>query len=108
MGVKGNQEAPRVTQTSAHYLPKTDPTTAPRLRLCDLPTEERPLYRLHHHGSDALSTTELLALLLGSADAPGLAQELLANFGTLHRLARMALYWYPSADSLRPASHAMT
>lgn len=65
-----------------------DNTPPSRLRLCDLPTEERPLYRLHHHGRDALSTTELLALLLGSADAPGLAQELLTSFGTLHRLAR--------------------
>ena len=65
-----------------------DHTPRARLRLCDLPAEERPLYRLHHHGSDALATTELLALLLGSADGPGLAQELLSQYGSLHRLAR--------------------
>lgn len=59
-----------------------------RQRLCDMPAEERPLYRLQQHGSDALSTTELLALLLGSADGPGLAQELLSQYGSLHRLAR--------------------
>lgn len=63
-------------------------TASPRRRICDLPAEERPLYRLHHHGSSALATTELLALLLGTADAPGLAQELLDNFGSLHQLAR--------------------
>jgi len=68
--------------------PQAGHTPVARLRLCDLPAEERPLYRLHHHGRDALSPTELLALLLGSADAPGLAQELLTSFGTLHRLAR--------------------
>jgi DNA repair protein RadC len=60
----------------------------PRRRVCDLPAEERPLYRLHHHGSNALATTELIALLLGTADAPGLAQELLDTFGSLHQLAR--------------------
>lgn len=59
-----------------------------RRRICDLPAEERPLYRLHQHGSDALATTELLALLLGTADAPGLAADLLATFGSLHQLAR--------------------
>ncbi|MCB0013724.1 MAG: hypothetical protein KDE34_17550, partial [Anaerolineales bacterium] len=28
---------------------------APRRRVCDLPVEERPLYRLHHAGSEALA-----------------------------------------------------
>ena len=64
------------------------PTTAQRRRVCDLPAEERPLYRLHHVGSSALATTELLALVLGTADAPGLAEELLGRFGSLHQLAR--------------------
>lgn len=59
-----------------------------RQRICDLPAEERPLYRLHQHGVEALSTTELLALLLGTAEAPRLAQELLDRFGSLHQLAR--------------------
>ncbi len=59
-----------------------------RQRICDLPAEERPLYRLHHRGSNALSTTELLALLLGTADAPGLSSDLLQQFGSLHQLAR--------------------
>lgn len=59
-----------------------------RRRLCDLPAEERPLYRLRYHGSNALSMVELLALLLGTADAPGLSEELLQRFGSLHGLAR--------------------
>lgn len=66
-----------------------DPTSPPaERRICDLPVEERPLYRLHHHGTDALATTELLALILGTAKAPGLAQTLLDCFGSLHALAR--------------------
>jgi DNA repair protein RadC len=59
-----------------------------RRRICDLPVEERPLYRLNRHGSDALATTELLALVLGTADAPGLAEDLLGHFGSIHQLAR--------------------
>jgi len=77
------------TQLSFSYLPSQRQTAvAPRRRICDLPTEERPLYRLRRHGSSALSTAELLALLLGTADAPGLSQELLQRFGSLHGLAR--------------------
>ena len=75
------------TQLSLGYLPQ--PLTAvSRRRVCDLPAEERPLYRLHQHGSDALATTELLALVLGMGEAPGIAGDLLARFGTLHKLAR--------------------
>ena len=77
------------TQLSFSYLASQRQTAvAPRRRLCDLPTEERPLYRLRRHGSNALSTAELLALLLGTADASGLSQELLQEFGSLHGLAR--------------------
>lgn len=61
---------------------------AGRCRICDLPVEERPLYRLHRYGSAALTTTELLSLLLGGKDALGLAQDLLITFGSLHQLAR--------------------
>jgi DNA repair protein RadC len=68
-------------------LPYHQPVPA-RRRVCDLPTEERPLYRLQHVGSGGLATTELLALVLGTAQAPGLAQDLLDKFGSLHQLAR--------------------
>jgi hypothetical protein len=36
------------------------------LRLCDLPVEERPRERLYQVGERALSTTELLAIVIGS------------------------------------------
>jgi DNA repair protein RadC len=64
------------------------PPPPARRRVCDLPAEERPLYRLHHAGSSALATSELLALVLGTADAPGLSADLLDAFGSLHQLAR--------------------
>ena len=75
-------------QLSFGYLQQQQAAAIPRRRVCDLPVEERPLYRLHHHGTDALATTELLALVLGTAQAPGLAQDLLGRFGSLHQLAR--------------------
>jgi DNA repair protein RadC len=75
-------------QLSFDYLPTPRLSMGGRRRVCDLPAEERPLYRLHQHGSDALATTELLALVLGMGEAPGIAADLLARFGTLHKLAR--------------------
>jgi DNA repair protein RadC len=77
------------TQLTFNYLQQQqNTTTTTRRRICDLPAEERPLYRLHHVGTGALSTSELLALVLGTADAPGLSADLLASFGSLHKLAR--------------------
>ena len=76
------------TQLSFGYLQQQQATTIPRRRVCDLPAEERPLYRLHQVGSSALATSELLALVLGTADAPGLSADLLAAFGSLHQLAQ--------------------
>lgn len=76
------------TQLSLDYLSAQQTAVASRRRLCDLPAEERPLYRLHHAGSSALATSELLALVLGTSEAPGLAADLLATFGSLHQLAR--------------------
>lgn len=56
-----------------------------------LPRNGRPRERLSAHGIDALSESELLALQLRSgtqgASANDLASELLAHFGTLHRIA---------------------
>ncbi len=61
------------------------PPTAPRAarRVHDLPPEERPRERLLRHGAAALSSRELLALLLGTgtrrASALDLADDLLLS-----------------------------
>jgi DNA repair protein RadC len=75
-------------QLSFGYLQQPQAAAVPRRRVCDLPVEERPLYRLRRHGTDALATTELLALVLGTAEAPGIADEILARYGSIHQLAR--------------------
>jgi DNA repair protein RadC len=74
-------------QLSFSY-PSYETSGRPRRRIRDLPAEERPLYRLHQVGAGALATTELLALVLGTADAPGLSVELLTRFHSIHQLAR--------------------
>jgi DNA repair protein RadC len=80
------------TQLTLAYAQEQRPAQAgesPVRRLVrDLPAADRPLYRLEQHGSGVLSNAELLALVLGRADALDLAHELLVRFGSLHRLAR--------------------
>ncbi|HSX11835.1 MAG TPA: DNA repair protein RadC [Chlamydiales bacterium] len=60
-----------------------------------LPAHERPRERLARHGSDALSTIELLAILLGSGterrSVLELAGDLLAHFGSLAALSEASL-----------------
>jgi len=63
------------------------------LTIHDLPEEERPRERLLTHGSNALSTTELLAILLRtgtkSENVLQLAGRVLATYGGLRGLARV-------------------
>ena len=60
-----------------------------------LPEQERPRERLARYGSDALSSIELLAILLGSGtqnrSVLQLAADLLGHFGTLNALAEASL-----------------
>ncbi|WP_195576360.1 RadC family protein [Paenibacillus sp. 1001270B_150601_E10] len=62
--------------------------------LKDLPEEDRPRERMMHAGSEALSHTELLAILLrtGTKNESALlvAQRILNHIGSLHKLADMS------------------
>jgi DNA repair protein RadC len=57
----------------------------------DLPRAERPRERLQRHGAEALSTAELIAVLMGRGSRGEsillTAQKLLAKFGNLHNIA---------------------
>jgi DNA repair protein RadC len=63
------------------------------LRIHDLPTAERPRERLLERGAKALTTAELLAILLRTglkgASAVDVAQQLLREFGSLETLSRV-------------------
>ncbi len=69
-----------------------DPPVEYRLRIRELPAEERPRERLRDYGPGALSNAELLAIILrvGTAteNAVRLAERLLAHFGGLPGLYR--------------------
>lgn len=56
-----------------------------------LPEEERPRERLHRFGAEAMSTAELVAILLGSGtkgrSVLQLAHEIVAHFGSIQALA---------------------
>ena len=56
--------------------------------LSDYPPAERPVSRLLNMGPLALSTTELLAILIGSSTQIADAGKLLAGYGTLGGVAR--------------------
>lgn len=58
------------------------------LTIKELPEGERPVNRLHHYGANALSTTELLAILLGNPHQLQDAAALLAAFDDLVGVAR--------------------
>lgn len=64
-------------------------------KLKELPLEDRPRERLSRHGVEALSSIELLAILLGSGTKScsvlQLSQELLAHFGSLLALSEATL-----------------
>ncbi len=57
----------------------------------DMPTEERPLYRLQSHGAQAVSTAELIASVLQTHDALDLATDMLNHFGSLAGLSRATI-----------------
>src|SRR5262245_3901831 len=67
----------------------------PGTRIKDMPDVERPRERLAEHGADALRNAELIAILLRTGlkgfSAVQVADQLLARFSTLDRLARASL-----------------
>jgi DNA repair protein RadC len=74
-----------VSRPSAQAYQKS---TRKPLTIKELPEGERPVNRLHHYGANALSTTELLAILLGNPHQLQDASALLATFETLVGVAQ--------------------
>jgi len=62
---------------------------ASRLRLCELPGTEHPLARLQRFGPGALSTAELIELIVGASEALG--RDVVSRFEDLEGLARAGL-----------------
>lgn len=79
-------------------------------RIRELPAEERPRERLITYGADALSTAELLAVLLRTGteqnSAVGLAEHLLAHFGNLRGVANATIEELAGVRGIGPAKAA--
>lgn len=84
------------------YL-KVESTPEWRPRVRDLPLREQPVNRLRQVGPTAVSTAELLACLLQTADALHQAQELLVRFDGLPGLARSCEAELVQVDGIGPA-----
>jgi len=76
----------------------------PRVR--ELPARERPVNRLMHYGSGALSTIELIAAILQTPNALYQAQQLMVRFGGLMGIARATLTELSSVVGVGPAKAA--
>jgi DNA repair protein RadC len=67
----------------------------PKFSIRHLPAEERPREKLVQQGVDALSTVELIAIILGSGTKHNpimqLSQQILAHFGSLEKLAEASI-----------------
>lgn len=73
----------------------------------DLPQAERPRERMQKYGAEALSTTELIAILIRSG-TPGesvllIAQKLLSHFGNLQNIASASLEELAGIKGIGPA-----
>lgn len=82
-------------------------TTKPSYTIHDIPTDERPRERLLHYGAQALSSAELLAIILRSGkvgqNVKHLAESLLSHFGGLAGIARASINELQELEGIGPA-----
>lgn len=78
--------------------------------LHDLPVEERPRERLKKFGEDALSTQELIQIILGQGvkgeSVSVLSQKLITKFGNLEKLSEASLNELYEIKGIGPAKAA--
>ena len=83
---------------------------ATMMAISDWPEQERPRERLIHHGAQALSDAELLAIFLrvgvAGRNAVDLARQMVAHFGSLRALFGATLAQFAEIHGLGPAKFA--
>ena len=57
----------------------------------DMPRQERPRERLQRLGPDALSSQELLALIIGRGISKRSVYELMRRFGSVHGMSKATM-----------------
>lgn len=86
VSAKARREKAAVEQRARQLLREWQDEYQPKIS--DMPEPERPVNRLSHFGSGALSTAELLAVILGGPHQLQQAASLLAKYDGLIGLAR--------------------
>ncbi len=85
----------------------SDKETLYRSRITDWPVAERPRERLMREGSEAVSSAELVAILLGQGtsryNAVELARKLLNEFGSLQALSEASFAELQKISGIGPA-----
>ena len=80
------------------------------MAITDWPEDQRPRERLIHHGAQALSDAELLAIFLRvgikGKSAVDLARDMLGHFGSLNKLFSATLAEFSALNGLGDAKFA--
>ena len=95
-----------------HDTPETPGISPARMAIRELPRSERPRERLREHGAHALSSAELLGILLGSGTSGRSAirvgeEVLLKAQGSLRRVATQPMATLTGLDGIGAARAAM-
>ncbi len=102
-GQKGTEgRVSEMKQPSLHTVP--EPYPAHTLR--HLPLRERPAYRIGYIGAGACTLYELLAAVIGGDRQIGIAQTLLARYGSLAELSRASAQELAQVKGLGPSKAA--
>jgi DNA repair protein RadC len=88
------------------FLPETFPNTVTRSRVREMPTTEQPVNRIREFGPLALSTTELIACIIGTKDLTQ-ALAVYQHFdGSFPRFSRAEFHDFASIHGIGPATAA--
>ena len=97
-------------KTAAILTPAPEPRDRYSPTIKELPTEERPRERLHIYGAQALTTAELIAILIRVGNrqrsAVSLGEFLLAEFGSIQGVATASLEQLAAVKGLGKAKAA--
>ena len=109
-GGKGPEAAARGTDLDARPLPRLSQNNGYTVRIADLPTLQRPRERLSDYGPGALSTAELLAIVLGSGthglSALDLGSRIISELGSLSGIQQATLEELQGIHAVGPAKAA--
>jgi DNA repair protein RadC len=117
-GEAPSEDPPAAAQAARRKKPETlpKPVSTPAVRdrysptIKELPTEERPRERLHAYGAQALTTAELIAILIRTGNAQrsavSLGEYLLAEFGSIKGVATASLEQLAAIKGLGTAKAA--